>query len=167
MAEQNIKYGSDVSLAVTAWSTGLAATQYATSAIFDNSASLFMDVLLGGVLELDATTPVAGDTMDIFILTQYSDTAADMSGGIDALLGAAAEQVDSTDFVKQNLTQLVSVAVESAVPATAQGYHWAASVLATLGYMPKSFMLLLHNNTAGTLATGSDVNTIGITYTSV
>jgi len=46
--ESKIKYGSDTSLAVTAWSTGLAAGEYATSAIFDNTSSLFQDVMIGG-----------------------------------------------------------------------------------------------------------------------
>jgi hypothetical protein len=165
MAEAKINYGSDVALAVTAWSTGLTTQQFATSAIFDNTTSLFEDVILGGIIELDATTPVAGDTLDIYIVVQYSETTLDMSGGIDALLSAAAEQIDSTDFVKANLKLLDSVAVESDTPATAQGYHWDGSVVNTVGYMPKRFMLLLHNNTAGTLATGSDVNTVGITHT--
>lgn len=167
MAEAKIKYGSDVALAVTAWSTGLAPGEFATSAIFDNTTTLFEDVLLGGVLELDATTPVVGDTLDIYIAVQYSETTLDMSGGIDALFSAAAEQVADTDFVLANLKLVDSVAVEILTPATAQGYHWDGSVLVAVGYMPKRFMLMLHNNTAGTPATGSDVNTVGITRTVV
>ncbi|KKL52593.1 hypothetical protein LCGC14_2283920, partial [marine sediment metagenome] len=51
----------------------------------DTASTNYVDVLLGGVLELDATTPVAGDTMDIYICGQYSETATDMTGAIDAL----------------------------------------------------------------------------------
>jgi len=32
--------------------------------------------------------------------------------------------------------------------------------------MPQKFFLVLHNNTAGTMAAGSNVNAVGITYTS-
>ena len=168
MAETKITYGSDVALAVTEWDTTLAAGEFATSAIFDNTTSLFMDVLLGGILELDATTPVAGDTMDIYIVGQYSATATDMTGAIDALLNAATEEVEDESFVKANLILLASVSVESAVPATAQGYHWGPIGVAQFfgGICPQKFMLILHNNTAGTMAANPDVNTVGITYTS-
>ncbi len=169
MAETKIKYGSDVALAVTEWDATLAAGEFATSAIFDNTTSLFMDVLVGGVLELDATTPVAGDTMDIYVVGQYSGTATDMTGAIDALLNAETEEVEDTAFVKANLTLLASVSVEATIPATAQGYHWGPVGVAQFfgGLMPQRFMLILHNNTAGTMAAGPDVNTVGITYTTV
>ncbi len=169
MAETKIKYGSDVALAVTEWDATLAAGEFATSAIFDNTTSLFMDVLVGGLLELDASTPVAGDTMDIYIVGQYSGTATDMTAAIDALLNAETEEIEDTAFVKANLILLASVSVESAVPATAQGYHWGPIGVAQLfgGIMPQRFMLILHNNTAGTMAAGPDVNTVGITYTSI
>lgn len=167
MTTNNIAYGADTALAVAAWTTTLAAGEWATSAIFDNSSSLFVDVLIGGVIELSATTPVAGDTMDVYICAQYSDTATDMTGGIDALLGAAVEEVEDVSFVKANLILMVSVSVEATTPATAQGYHWGSISVASFfgGIMPKRFMLLLNNNTAGALAAGSDVNTIGITHT--
>lgn len=166
MAETKIKYGSDVALAVTEWDTTLAAGEFATSAIFDNTTELFMDVLVGGLLELDATTPVAGDTMDIYVLGQYSGTATDMTGAIDALLNAATEEAEDVAFVKANLILLASVSVESAAPATAQGYHWGPVGIAQFfGIMPQRFMLILHNNTAGTMAANPDVNTVGITYT--
>lgn len=167
MTTNKIAYGADAALAVTAWGTGLAAGEWATSAIFANGSSLFVDVLVGGVLELDATTPVAKDTLDVYLCGQYSDTATDMTGAIDALLGAAGEEVEDVSFVKANLILMASVNVEATTPATAQGYHWGPISVASFfgGTMPKNFMLLLHNNTAGTLAAGSDVNTIGITYT--
>ena len=168
MAESKIKYNGDVALAVTAWSTGLAATEFATSAIFDNTTSLFHDVMVGGLLELDATTPVAGDTMDIYIAGQYSDTTTDMMGGIDALFGPGGEEVVDLAFVQNNLILFDSVSVEATTPATAQGYHWGPNSVANAfgGVMPKAFMLILHNNTSGTMAATPDCNTEGITYTS-
>ena len=167
MAVPNITFGSDVALAVTAWGTSLAPGEFATSAIFDNTSSLFMDVFVGGILELGATTPVAGDTLDVYISGQYSATATDMTGGIDALFVAATELVEDTAFVKANLILLRSVSVEATTPATAQGYHWGPIGVAQFfgGIMPQRFMLTLHNNTDGTMAAGSDVNTVGITYT--
>jgi len=168
MAELKIKYATDSALAVTEWDATLAAGQFATSAIYDNTSTLYTDVLVGGVLELDATTPVAGDTMDIYIAGQYSETATDMGGGIDALFDAATEEVVDTAFVTANLVLFAVVSVEATTPATAQGYHWGPVSVASAfgGIMPKRFMLVLHNNTAGTMAAGPDVNTTGITYTS-
>jgi len=167
MAVTNITYDTDAALAVTAWGTSLAPGEFATSAIFDNTSTLYMDVLCGGILELGATTPVVGDTLDIYIAGQYSETATDMTGGIDALFNAATEEVEDTAFVKANLILFVSSEVEATTPATAQGYHWGPAGVAQFfgGIMPKRFMLVLHNNTAGTMAAGSDVNTTGITFT--
>lgn len=169
MAETKITYGSDVALAVTAWTTTLLTQEWATSAIFDNSSSLFADVLLGGIVEGDTVTGVitAGESFDIYIVGQYSGTATDMGGGIDALLGAANEEVKDVAFVKANLKLLVSVQVEATTPDVDQGYHWGpTSVEQVFGRMPQFFMLLLHNNTGASLGAGSDVNTVGITYTS-
>ena len=162
-----ITYAADAALAVTEWDATLAAGQYATSAIYDNTTTKYIDVLVGGVLELDATTPVAGDTLEVYISGQYSETATDMTGAIDALFDAATEEVADTAFVKANLILLAVVNVEATTPATAQGYHWGPVSVAGAfgGVMPKRFMLTLLNNTAGTMAAGPDVNTTGITYT--
>ena len=169
MATTNIAYAADEAIAVTAWGTGLAATQYASSAMFDNTTNKYVDVLVGGILELDATTPVAGDTLDIYVSGNYQTaTATDMGGGIDALFDAATEEVADTAFNPLNLTFLTSVAVEATTPATAQGYHFGPVSIAAAfgGTMPQKFFLVLHNNTAGTMAAGSNVNAVGITYTS-
>ena len=162
-----ITYATDAALAVTEWDATLAAGQFATSAIYDNTSNKYVDVLVGGVLELDAATPVAGDTMDIYVCGQYSETATDMTGAIDALLNAATEEVEDTAFVLANLKLLASIKVEADTPATAQGYHWGPESIAAKfgGIMPKRFMLVLHNNTAGTMAAGPDVNVTGITFT--
>lgn len=127
-----------------------------------------MDVILGGVIEADTVTGVmaAGETYDIYIVGQYSETATDMGGGIDALFGAAGEEVEDVSWVKANLEILKSVALEATTPDTAQGYHWGPiSVAQFFGVMPKRFMLLLVNNTGASLGSGSDVNTTGVTFT--
>lgn len=168
MAETKMKYGGDVALAVTAWVTSLLTQEWATSAIFDNTASLFMDVEVGGIIEGDTVTGIiaAGESFDIYILGQFSETATDMGGGINALLDAAAEQVEDVDFVKANLTLLVSLLVEPTAPDVDQGYTFGPIGIAQFfgGVMPKFCMLLLHNNTGASLGPGSAVNTRGITY---
>lgn len=168
MAVTKVTYAADSALAVTEWDATLAGGEYATSAIYDNTSNLYMDVLVGGVLELDASTPVVGDTMDIYIVAQYdTDTATTMTGGIDALFDAATEEAADTAFVKANLILFESVNVEELTPATAQGYNWGPKGVAQFfgGVVPQKWMLVLHNNTGGTMAAGPVVNTVGITYT--
>ena len=124
MAETKITYDTDGSIAVTAWSTGLTTQLSATSAIFDNTSTLYMDVLVGGIIELDATTPILGDSLDIYIAGQYSETALDMGGAIDALFAAAGQEVEDVSWVKANMILMKSVQVEATTPAIAQGYHF-------------------------------------------
>lgn len=169
MAETKITYGSDVALGVTDWATTLLTQEWATSALFDNSTSQFDDVLVGGIIEGDTVTGViaAGESFDIYIVGRYSAGANDFGGGIDALLGVSVEEVEDVDFVKANLKLLVSIQVEPTAPDVDQGYHWGPiSVEQFFGRMPQFFMLLLHNNTGASLGASSDVNTVGITYTS-
>ncbi len=169
MAVTLITYAADEALAVTEWDATLAAGQTATSAIYSNTSNLYIDVLIGGILELDATTPAVGDTMDIYIAGQYdTDTATDMGAGLDALFVATDENVADTEFVLANLTLVTSVAVQATSTFGDAGFHWGPIGVAQFfgGIMPKAFMLLLHNNTAGTMAAGPDVNIVGITYTS-
>ena len=170
MAETKIAYSGDIALAVTEWDATLAAGDWATSAIFDNTSTLYVDVTAGGVLELDATTPVVGDTMDIYISAQFDkDVVTGMTGGIDALFDAATEETEDVAFVKANLILFKSVSVEATTPANAKGYVWGPVGVAQFfgGIMPQRWFLILHNNTAGTMAAGPVVNTVGITYTTV
>ena len=162
-------YATDADLAVTAWTSTLLTGEAATSAIFDNSSTKYVDVLIGGDIAASTVTGtiIAGDSWDIYIHAQYSDTATDMGGAIDALLGAAAENVVNTDWVLANAILMVSVQPEGTPDAT-QDYHWGGFSVASFfgGTMPKRFMLSLHNNTNdAALGTGSTVNTIGVTYT--
>ena len=172
MSETKIAYSADAAIAVTLWSTGLAAGQSATSAIFDNTSTLYMDLLVGGIIELDATTPVAGDSLDIYIGALYDkDTTTTPGGGIDSLMdpGTPAEETEDTDFVLANMILFKSVRLEATIPATAQGYQFNPQGCAQFfgGVMPQKIYFMLHNNTAGTLAAGSALNSVGITYTTV
>lgn len=168
MAETKIKYGSNVSLGVSNWVTSLLTQEWATSSIFDNSSSLFDDVLIGGIVEGDTATGViaAGESFDIYIIGQYSATVTDMGGGIGASFGAANEVTEDVAFVKANLILVTAISVEPTAPDVDQGYQWGPMGVAQFfgGVMPHNFMLLLHNNTGASLGAGSDVNTVGITY---
>lgn len=170
MAVTNITYSADASIAVTQWDTGLAPGESATSAIFDNTSTVYVDLLVGGIIELGATTPLVGETLDIYIGALYDkDTTSTPGGGIDSLMdpGTPAEEVEDTDFVRANLILFKSVALEITTPATAQGYQFNPTACAQFfgGIMPQKIYFLLHNNTGGTLVTGSALNSVGITYT--
>jgi len=170
MTVSNITYASDTALTLTNWGTGLAAGQFALSSVVDNSSNLYVDVLVGGDIAFDTTTGtiVAGDTYDIYVAAQYSDTATDIGGGIDALLGWGNEEVEDTALIKANLRRLVSVSPQATTPDTTQDVHWGPIAIARFfgGAMPKNWGLILHNNTTdSTLGAGSTANYIGITYT--
>lgn len=164
MAEIKITYSADTAIAVTAWSTGLAADQWASSALVDNSSTLYVDALVGGLIELDATTPAAGDTLEIYVAGQYDDAAATrMTAGIDALFDAATEEAPGTGFMAENLRLLEVVACEAN-----EGYHWGPTSVASAfgGILPRKWFLVLHNNTSATCAATPACNFLGITYTS-
>ena len=165
MAESKIKYASATNLTVTSWGTGLAAGQYGFSAIVDNTTNLYMDALVGGLLEVGTTTPAAGDTLDIYVYGMYDEaTSTALTGAIDALYaGTDTEETEGTDFIIENMKFLTSVTAESNV-----GFHWGPESIAQLfgGVMPPKWGLVLHNNGSATMAAGSLAEYIGITYTS-
>ena len=172
MSVTNITYSDDAAIAVTAWTTTLAGGEKATSAIFDNTSTLYMDLLVGGIIELGATTVSAGDSLDIYIGALYDkDTTSTPGGGIDSLMdpGTPAEEVEDTDFVLANLILFKSIQVELLTPNTAQGYQFNPQGCAQYfgGIMPQKIYFLLHNNTGAALIAGSALNGVGITYTTV
>ena len=172
MAVTKITYSADAAIAVTLWTTTLATQESATSAIFDNTGTNYMDLLVGGIIELDATTPLVGESLDIYIGALYDkDVTSTPGGGIDSLMdpGTPAEEVADVDFVRANLILFKSIQLEVTTPATAQGYQFNPQGCAQFfgGVMPQKIYFLLHNNTSGTLATGSALNSVGITYTTV
>lgn len=166
MAETKVTYGADTALTVTAWTTTLAAGEKATSAIFANGTSNFMDVLVGGDIPT-AATPVAGDSWDIYVAGEYSDTATDLGGGIGTAFTANSEVAEDTAYVLANMILVKSISPRLVTPGSALTYHWGPIGLAQFfgGVMPKNFLLLLHNDTAAALSALATVNTIGVTYT--
>ena len=172
MSITSITYSADEPIAVTAWTTTLLAGEKATSAIFDNTAKLYMDLLVGGIIELDATTPVVGNSLDIYVGALYDkDTTTTAGGGIDALLdpGTPAEEVADTDFVLANLILFKSIQIQATATFGDAGFVFNPQGVAQFfgGIMPQKIYFLLHNNTAGAIAAGSVLNGVGITYTTV
>jgi len=169
MARTNIVYIDAVNLTVASWGTGLATTQIGASAIVDNQATdiLFVDVAVGGLLEVGTTTPAAGDTMDVYAYGRYDQaTASAIGGGIDALLdGTDEEEADDTDLYLAHLPLLVSLQAE-----TSEGIHFGPRGIAGLFGMlapPESWGLILHNNGSATMAAGSLAEYMGIEPDSV
>ena len=129
-----------------------------------------MDLLVGGLIELGATTPLLGETLDIYIGALYEKgTTSTPGGGIDSLMdpGTPAEEVEDVDFVKANLIPFKSVSVEATTPAVAQSYAFNPIACAQFfgGVLPEKIYFMLHNNTGGTLVTGSALEAVGINYT--
>lgn len=172
MSITKVKYTDRGQIAIALWSTGLAPTEFATSDIYDNTVNLDMDLLVGGLIELGATTPILGDTLDIYVGALYEkDTTSTPGGGIDSLMdpGTPAEVVADVDFVKANLILFKSVSVEATTPAVAQSYAFNPTAVAQFfgGILPEKIYFLLHNNTAGTLVAGSALEAVGISYETV
>lgn len=161
-------FAADSALAVSTWDSDLTSGLWATSAIFDNSSTGYVDATAGGFVDFTGTSAVAGDTIDIYITMQYSDTSTDMGGAIDALLGPDGIEAADTSFIAANLTFVTSISLHG-TPTTVIGYHWAAGGLAQYfgGVLPKRFMFLCHANTASSLAGAAtgNLNVVGITYT--
>lgn len=165
MAVTKITYAGDSSLAITL--TGpLTTGNFRASAVFDNTATNYIDCLVGGMIGSAGTSWVAGDTVDIYLIGQYSDTATDVGGGIGTGLGNGdGAETEDTDFVLDNLPLLYSLSPEGTTPATNQDYHWGpVSIASIVGAMPKKFSLLVHNNATGSVDSGN-INVVGITYT--
>ena len=170
MSETKIFYDTDTDLPVSAWDSDLTTGLSATSALFDNSTSLYMDVMCGGFVDFTGTSAVAGDTVDIYVVGTYSDTSTDIGGAIDALLGPDGIEAADTSFIRANTHLMTSISLHG-TPTTVIGYHWGPIGVAQFfgGLMPKKFMLICHANTASSLTgtTSGNVNTIGVTYKTV
>lgn len=175
MAETKIKYASDSAIVATNWDS-LASSAWATLPEFDNTSTLYVDVLVGGKIHFDTVTGtiLAADSFDIYLAAMYDkDVATSWTGGIDALFndGDASLTVD-VEFNPLNLKFLVKVKPEATTADTEQSYNWGPYSVAGLfgGLMPQKIMLIGHNNSADAVlkATTSDhiVNVVGITYTS-
>ena len=107
------------------------------------------DILVGGFASISSGTIVAGDTINVYVTAQYSDTATDMGGGINAGLAADTLIVDETDFMKNNLTLLSVISLEAG--AVFQDYHWGPVSVASAfgGVLPENVMFVYENSSAG------------------
>ena len=166
MAETNIKYASAVNLTLTSWGTGLADTQIGATAIVDNTSNLYVDVIVGGLFEIGATTPAAGDYINVYVYGSYdTGTSSALTGGIDGLFtGADEEEVDGTDLILTHMPLITTLEAESNI-----GIHWGPTGIAQFfgGVMPPKWGLVMENQSDSTMAAGSLVEYIGITYTTV
>ena len=159
----NITYSADTALTWT--DNTITAGSWVNSANFDNATLKFVDVLAGGFIGIDSTTAVVGETLDVYVMANYSDTATDIGGARDAAYAFDGLQVPDTDFIVANTTWMTSIGLH-ATETTDMNYHWGPVGIAQFfgGIMPKDFNILIHNNTSADIDAG-DINLIGITYT--
>ena len=79
-------YANAANLTVTSWGASLAPGDIGASLIVDNATDKYLDVMIGGLLEIGASTPAPGGTLDIYAYGRYDQaTDAALTGGIDAL----------------------------------------------------------------------------------
>ncbi len=174
MTTLKIAYAADAAIVATNWDA-LASSAWATLPEFDNTSTLYVDVLVGGKIHFDTVTGtiLAADSFDIYAAAMYDkDVATSFTGGIDALFndGDASLTVD-VEFNPLNLKILTIVRPEATTADIKQSYNWGPFSIAGLfgGLMPQKFMLVGHNNSTDAVlaAATSDhvVNVVGITYT--
>lgn len=161
----NITYDTADTLTITSFDS-LAADGWCVSTQVDNTSDLFVDFLVGG-LAVTSATPVAGDTVDIYAVAVYSDTATDVGGAVDTTgaIGATAEVLTiETEFISENLRFLMSISTDK---TSAEQYHWGPVSVASAfsGVLPKKWAIVMHNNTSETSGTGNTLKGYGITYT--
>jgi hypothetical protein len=174
MAGTTVTYATDEAITATNWES-LAADAWATLPEVDNTTNKYMDVLVGGQIDLDTTTGTiaAGETFDIYISAVYDkDVATSWTGGIDAAFNDNDNTLTAdTEFNALNLILLAVVSVEATAPDVSQGYNWGPVSVASAfgGIVPQKWMLVGHNNTGATTTAATSttvVNAVGITYTS-
>ena len=174
MATLSLNYAADAAITATNWES-LAADDWASLPSVDNTSNLYVDVLVGGQIDLDTTTGTlaAGESFDIYVAALFDkDTASSLTGGIDTAFTANDSTLTAdTEFNPLNLIPLVSVRVEETSPDVSQGYNWGpVSVAAAFGgVLPQIWCLVGHNNTGGTTTAATSttiVNYVGIKYTS-
>ena len=166
-------YASDEAIVATNWDS-LVADDWASLPEVTNVANKYVDVLVGGQVNVDTATGVlaAGESFDIYICAKFdTDTATSGTGGIDTAFNPNDSSIAiDVEFNPLNIPLLTSVLVEATTPDTEQGYNWGPIGIAQVfgGVVPQKWFLLGHNNTGGTTkaATSTNiVNLVGITFT--
>jgi len=174
MATATINYAADEAIVATNWES-LVADDWASLPAFDNTTNKYLDVLIGGQIDLDTTTGVlaAGESFDIYVAARYdNDVTTSYTGGVDTALGENDSTLaEDVEFNPLNLVFLTSVTVEATAPDVSQGYNFGPVSIAAAfgGVVPQNFMLVGHNNTGGTTTAATSttiVNAVGIKYDS-
>ncbi|MEE8208040.1 MAG: hypothetical protein V3T88_03675 [Nitrosomonadaceae bacterium] len=174
MAVTKTTYSADAAIVATNWES-LVADDWATLPNVDNTSNLYIDMLVGGQIDLDTTTGTitAGESFDIYVAARFDkDVTTSYTGGIDTAFTAGDSSITAdTEFNPLNLIFLTSVSVEATTPDVSQGYNWGPVSIAAAfgGILPQHFMLVGHNNTGATTTAATSttiINTVGITYTS-
>ena len=170
----NITYASDEAIVATNWD-GMLTDTWRSLPAFDNTTSLYIDVLVGGRIHFDTVTGIilAADSFDIYLSALYdNDIASSYTGGIDLLLTANDTTLAAdVDLNPLNMKLFASVKPEATTADAEQSYAWGPYSVAALfgGLMPQKFILVGHNNSndAAIKAATSDnvVNAVGVTYT--
>lgn len=160
-------YAPDAAIVVTAWDA-LAADDWASSANFDNTSTLYNDLLVGGEIAATLGTLAAGEQFEIYVAARYDkDLATSYGGGLGTALGAGDSTLtEDVEFTPLNLKLLTVVAIEDTTPNTTQDYMWGPESVAALfgGTMPQHFILMIHNATGSATGTGNIVNAVGVTF---
>jgi len=165
-----ITYAADEAITVTTWHS-LAADDWATSSMFDNTSNNYVDVLVGGGMSIAGTSWAAGDTWEVYVSARYDTDTVSYTGGIGTTFDASDSILtEDTEFIPTNLRLLDVGNVEATAPTTDQVYNWGPlSVAAAFGgILPQKFILVLHNNSAAGAMDSDEMvcNAVGITYTS-
>ncbi len=160
MAVSNITYSGAAGTAITLTLTSLANGSWRQSTAVDNTANLYLDVLVGGSVQT-GTTPTADATIDIYAYGQY-DGSGEYTAGASG--SDAAYTADGEETLLRYVTSII-------VDATSdQDYEWGPVAIASCfgGVMPQRWGLVVENNTGASLnATGTNNETLytGIDYT--
>lgn len=168
-----ITYAADAAIVASNWES-LAADAWATLPAYSN-ASNYVDLLVGGQIDLDTTTGTiaAGESFDIYIAARFdNDVTTSYTGGIDTAFGANDSSLtEDTEFTPLNLIPFWTVNVEATAPDVSQGYNWGPIAVAPFfgGILPQDFILVGHNATGATTTAATSttvINVVGIQYTS-
>ena len=160
MAVTNVTYAGASGTAITLTLTSLTDGSWRQSAAVDNTSNLYIDVLVGGSVQV-GTSPTADGTIDIYAYGQY-DASGEYTAG-----ASGSDAAYTADGEEGQLKFIASIVVDA---TSDQDYEWGPYNIAPAfgGVIPQRWGLVVENNTGATLnATGTNNETIytGIDYT--
>lgn len=167
MATTEIKYGNAADLAITSADAAGVGVWF-SSAIFDNSQTLNIDVIVGGSLQVGAVT--AAGTIDIYVAGSWDGT--EFTSGVDAGDGTITWGTTGSTHVNGEfgLTLLDSISVAATDDNNDITFGGYSIAQAFGGTMPQKFCIVVENNTDIALhATGTNnhLDTVGVKYVSL